>query len=153
MVRYSRRSVVACCLAGFCAPVTSLSVPPNDISKATIITTSDTTTISCRRTFFRNAPIVVAAIVTTTATLGHGTVGDDHHHHRSSCHCDSCTTTTPTTSTGRWGQWQQVQPVMAYERRDVGGDKPSGEMQAMNIQAYETMSRLEKSGVKLEVKT
>lgn len=41
-------------------------------------------------------------------------------------------------------------PSVAYERRDVGGDNPSPETAAMNIQAYETQNRLEREGFKLE---
>ena len=41
-------------------------------------------------------------------------------------------------------------PVLAYERRDVGGEGRSAATAAMNIQAYETNNRLERDGVKLE---
>lgn len=44
-----------------------------------------------------------------------------------------------------------VRAAIAYERRDVGGSSPSPETAAMNIQAFETMNRLERDGVKLEV--
>jgi hypothetical protein len=38
----------------------------------------------------------------------------------------------------------------AYERRDVGDETRSAEQAAYNLQAYETNSRLERQGLKLE---
>eukprot|EP00527_Entomoneis_sp_CCMP2396_P006732 CAMPEP_0198147142 /NCGR_PEP_ID=MMETSP1443-20131203/33382_1 /TAXON_ID=186043 /ORGANISM="Entomoneis sp., Strain CCMP2396" /LENGTH=149 /DNA_ID=CAMNT_0043811317 /DNA_START=72 /DNA_END=521 /DNA_ORIENTATION=+ len=42
------------------------------------------------------------------------------------------------------------QPVLAYERRDVGGENPSALTSAMNEQAYQTNNRLEAQGFKLD---
>ena len=44
-------------------------------------------------------------------------------------------------------------PIAAngYERREVGDENASPETKAMNIQAYETNSRLEREGIRLEV--
>lgn len=41
-------------------------------------------------------------------------------------------------------------PAHAYERRDVGGDDRSAEQAAYNLQAFETNSRLEREGFKLD---
>ena len=41
--------------------------------------------------------------------------------------------------------------VKAYERRDVGGSDASPETKAMNEQAYQTQSRLERAGLRVEV--
>jgi hypothetical protein len=38
----------------------------------------------------------------------------------------------------------------AFERRDVGGDKPSALTYAFNERAYETQSRMEANGFKFE---
>jgi hypothetical protein len=40
--------------------------------------------------------------------------------------------------------------AVAYERRDVGDETRSAEQAAYNLQAYETNSRLERQGLKLE---
>lgn len=56
------------------------------------------------------------------------------------------TTAATTASLGFLG----TRPVMAYERRDVGGEGRSAATAAMNIQAYETQNRLEREGFKLE---
>ena len=71
------------------------------------------------------------------------------------------TTTTPSTlSTRRAWLWTAagiavvVAPgtaVQAYERRDVGGSDASPETKAMNEQAYQTQSRLERAGLRVEV--
>lgn len=78
-----------------------------------------------RRAFIHKIPIAFAA-ATTASVLQHRLLD---------CGCPSCNV------------------AMAYERRDVGGDNPSQDMAAMNAQAYETMNRLERSGVKLDVST
>jgi hypothetical protein len=43
-------------------------------------------------------------------------------------------------------------PAVAYERRDVGGQDASPETKAMNEQAYQTQSRLERAGLRIEVR-
>jgi hypothetical protein len=45
-----------------------------------------------------------------------------------------------------------VAPAHAYDRRDVGGEDASPVTKAMNLQAYETNNRLERAGLKLEVR-
>jgi len=77
-----------------------------------------------RRTFLK-VPVVASA-VSAGWLLQH----DD------GCNCVSC-------SLG-------VAPAGAYERRDVGGTDRSPEQAAFNEQAYQTNSRLEKQGLKLE---
>jgi hypothetical protein len=43
-----------------------------------------------------------------------------------------------------------VEPVNAYERRNVGGDNPSAATYALNEQALKTNNRLEAEGYKLQ---
>lgn len=86
---------------------------------------------SSRRDLFRKIPAAFTGAVTIgVVTHSHG------------CLCSSCNGASDSSDSF---------VAFAYERRDVGGDSPSPEMAAMNLQAYQTMNRLERDGVKLEV--
>jgi hypothetical protein len=90
-----------------------------------------------RKAFFRQIPIAIAAFTTIDVVTGSLIIPHTKQH---DCSCSSCSINS------------RVTAAFAYERRDVGGDNPSPEMAAMNLQAFETMNRLEKDGVKLEVR-
>jgi hypothetical protein len=89
-----------------------------------------------RRTILSRMPFVLAGMA-TTVTATNSLNGIDH---SSICHCSKCNTV----NIGFIAN--------AYERRDVGGADASPETKAMNLQAYETNNRLERDGLKLEVR-
>jgi len=79
-----------------------------------------TTTETTRRAFCRIAVATTAGVWTAQQ-------------HVVGCTCGSCASS-----------------ANAFERRDVGGDGASPETKAMNEQAYQTQSRLEKAGLRME---
>jgi hypothetical protein len=89
-----------------------------------------------RRTILSRVPFVLAGMA-TTVTATNSFNGIDH---SSICRCSKCNTV----NAGFIAN--------AYERRDVGGADASPETKAMNLQAYETNNRLERDGLKLEVR-
>jgi hypothetical protein len=100
-----------------------------------------------RKAFFRQVPIAIgAAIQISTLDFGDFTTSS-RIRHTHSCSCPSCIIADRFSN----GDTHFSKVAFAYERRDVGGDTPSSDMAAMNRQAFETMNRLEKDGVKLEV--
>jgi hypothetical protein len=94
-----------------------------------------------RRFLLRRIPLVIAASggASTAAAL----FGDCLQNGGSTCRCVNC---------GTFRAVGVVAPAMAYERRDVGGADASAATKAMNDQAYETNNRLERAGLKLEVR-
>jgi hypothetical protein len=93
-----------------------------------------------RRAFLNRLPIAVAAAGVSAVVLQPPQL------HGVSCDCGHC-------QCGRFlAVGVGVPPAAAYERRDVGGENASAETQAMNLQAYETNNRLERQGLKLEVR-
>jgi hypothetical protein len=89
-----------------------------------------------RRTILSRMPFVLAGMA-TTVTATNSLNGIDH---SSICRCSKCNTV------------NVAFIANAYERRDVGGADASPETKAMNLQAYETNNRLERDGLKLEVR-
>jgi hypothetical protein len=82
-----------------------------------------------RRTFLsRQLPAFALGVVSSSGMLVH--------HHAPTCRCPTC----------------NGNVAHAYERRDVGGADASPETKAMNLQAFETNNRLERDGLKLEVR-
>jgi hypothetical protein len=87
---------------------------------------------SSRRAFLGRLPVAASAISMA------GVISAGQQQHAGNCRCDTCQFS--------FG----VCPAGAYERRDVGGDTRSAETAALNEQAYQTQSRLEKEGFKIE---
>jgi hypothetical protein len=79
-----------------------------------------------RRAFLKRMPIAAASVATATFL-----------HHGYQCSCGNC---------------GLAASANAYERRDVGGEDASAITKAMNLQAYETNDRLEREGLKMEVR-
>jgi hypothetical protein len=102
-----------------------------------------------RKAFFRQIPIGIGALLQVATLDTSKSTPGSHIGHNHDCSCPSCSVLA-SRSIGDRINFSKV--AFAYERRDVGGDAPSSDMAAMNLQAFETMNRLEKDGVKLEVR-
>jgi hypothetical protein len=123
--RYSLFVVLAC----LAVAVSALSTPePPPLS---------------RRLLFRRIPLVIAASTTGVSTAAVALFGQCAQDGGSMCRCVNC---------GTFRAVGVVAPANAYERRDVGGADASAATKAMNDQAYETNNRLERAGLKLEVR-
>ena len=90
-----------------------------------------------RRSFLARGVSITGAAFLATATADHV----------AGCACGACS------SSSSQHRFFHPQAANAFERRDVGGTDASPATKAMNEQAYQTQARLERDGVRLEVRT
>ena len=88
-----------------------------------------------RRSFLARGVSIAGAAFLATATADHV----------AGCTCGGC-------SSSSQHRFFHPEAADAFERRDVGGADASPATKAMNEQAYQTQARLERDGVRLEVR-